>query len=178
MLSRTHAIMLLLLFIVPVALPAFASAPAPVAGLDLVAVVSRWAHVLVAIVMLGGAVFLRFILMPSVTEAFGENGYKTLRPALMRRWGKVVHVCIALFLVSGFYNYVAVTAPKHPGDALYHALFGVKFLLALPVFALASILVSTRERPSKLRANAGLWLAITVVLAIIVVLIGGVMKLR
>lgn len=174
--GRRHT--LFILIVLSVAGPAAAADAARGSGLDPIALISRWAHILSAIVMLGGAVFLRFILMPSVTEAFGENGHKTLRPVLMRRWQKVVHLCIALFLASGFYNYLAVTAPKHPGDALYHALFGVKFLLALVVFALASILVSTREKPSKLRANARLWLAITVGLAVIVVLIGGLMKLR
>lgn len=178
MFSRGHVVFLLLLAVSVFAAPVFAAEATMTAGLNPIALVSRWVHILSAIVMLGGAAFLRFILMPSVTEAFGENGHKTLRPVLMRRWQTVVHLCIALFLVSGFYNYLAVTAPKHPGDALYHALFGVKFLLALVVFALASILVSTREKASKLRANARLWLTITVGLAVIVVLIGGVMKLR
>lgn len=165
---------------VGLAMPALAAeagqlAPNAIAPL---ALASRWAHILAAAVMLGGAVFLRFVLMPSVTEAFGPEGHAKLRPVLMPRWKRIVHVCIALFLVSGFYNYIVVTAPKHPGDALYHALFGVKFLLALAVFALASMIVSTREKVNPIRRKTPLWLAVTIALAVAVVLIGGVMKLR
>lgn len=146
--------------------------------IEIVALLSRWAHILAAVFMLGGAFFIRYILMPSVTEAFGEEGHKKLRPALMKRWKWVVHPSIALFLLSGFYNYLAVTAPKHPGDGLYHALFGIKFLLALAVFAFASMLISTRERENVFRRNPKLWLAVTVALAVAIVLIGGFMKLR
>ncbi|HNR31251.1 MAG TPA: hypothetical protein PKI11_10210 [Candidatus Hydrogenedentes bacterium] len=145
-------------------------------GMAAAAVASRWAHILAAIVMLGGSVFLRFILMPSVSEAFGQEGHARLRPVLMRRWRRVVHTCIALFLASGLYNYFMVTAPRHAGQPAYHALFGIKFLLALAVFALASILVSGRERPSPVRANTPLWLGVTVGLAVATVLIGGIMK--
>lgn len=147
------------------------------AALSPVAVVSRWAHILAAIVMLGGSLFMRFVLMPSVAETYGHEGHQRLRPVLMRRWRRVVHVCIALFLVSGFYNYLVVTAPRHTGQPLYHALFGVKFLLALAVFFLASVLVSGRDRPSAIRANARLWLAVAAALGTAAVLIGGVMKL-
>ena len=150
-------------------------APNPISPL---ALVSRWAHVLAAVVMLGGAVFLRFVLMPSVTEAFGQEGHAKLRLVLMPRWKRIVHACIALFLISGFYNYIVVTAPKHPGDALYHVLFGVNFLLALAVFALASMIVSTREKVNPVRRKTPLWLAVTIALAVAAVLIGGVMKLR
>ena len=156
---------------------AYAADGAVPAGVPPLALLSRWAHILAAVVMLGGAVFLRFILMPSITEAFGATGHQTLRPVLMRRWRKVVHGCIAVFLVSGFYNYLAVTAPRHAGQPLYHALFGVKFLLGLAIFALASILVSGRDRSSPIRANAPLWMAVTVALGVTVVMIGGAMKL-
>jgi len=146
-------------------------------ALSPLAVVSRWAHILAAIVMLGGSIFLRFVLMPSVTEVYGQEGHQRLRPVLMRRWRRAVHACIALFLVSGFYNYLVVTAPRHAGQPLYHALFGVKLLLALVVFFLASVLVSGRDKPSAIRANPRQWIAIAAGLATAVVLIGGVMKL-
>lgn len=151
-------------------------AVSPDTGIAIPALLSRWAHILSAIVMLGGSIFIRFVLMPSVTEAFGPEGHQKLRPVLMKRWKKYVHGSILLFLVSGFYNFV-LQVPLHRGDGLYHALFGIKFVLAMAVFASISMLISTREKPNKLRENAALWMAITVTLAVIVVLIAGVMKL-
>ena len=145
---------------------------------ETIALVSRWGHVLAAVFMLGGAFFIRFILMPAVNETLGEEGHKKLRPALMKRWKWVVHPSILVFLLSGFYNYLAVTAPKHHGDALYNALFGIKFLLAMAVFAFASMLISTKERENVFRRNPKLWMAVTVALAVAIVLIAGFMKLR
>ncbi len=172
--------MLICLFCLLLASPAGAAEtgqaePNPI---DPIALVSRWAHILAAIFMLGGAAFIRFIMLPSVNEVLSDKDHARLHPVLMRRWRWVVHTCIALFLVSGFYNYLAVTAPKHPGDGLYHALFGIKFILAVVVFGLASVLISTREKKNLFRQNPGLWMAVTVALAVIVVLAGGIMKLR
>jgi len=36
---------------------------------------------------------------------------------------------VALLLISGLYNYLAVTRVQHAGQPLYHMLFGIKFLL-------------------------------------------------
>jgi uncharacterized membrane protein len=173
-------IVLTCLFLLLLGLPAEAvetgqAEPNPI---DPIALVSRWAHMLAAIFMLGGAAFIRFVMMPSVNEVISDEDHARLRPVLMRRWRWVVHTCIALFLVSGFYNYLAVTGPQHPGDGLYHALFGIKFILAIAVFGLASMLISTRERKNFFRRNPGMWMAVTVALAVIAVLVGGVMKLR
>ncbi|MFP4502291.1 MAG: hypothetical protein ACLFTT_14915 [Candidatus Hydrogenedentota bacterium] len=173
-------IVLACVFLVLFAAPALAAEtgqaePNPI---DPIALVSRWAHILAAIFMLGGAAFIRFIMTPSVNEVISGEDHARLRPVLMRRWRWVVHSSIALFLLSGFYNYLAVTAPNHPGDGLYHALFGIKFILAVVVFGLASMLVSTREKENLFRRNPRVWMAVTVALAVIAVLIAGVMKLR
>lgn len=140
------------------------------------ALLSRWAHIFSAIVLLGGSLFTRLWLHPAAMRTLGPEDHARLRSEIMRSWRKAVMFCILLFLVSGFYNYY-LQMPRHDGHALYHALFGIKLILALVVFALASILVSGRQRPSAIRSDAPKWLLITVLLAIAVVLIGGYMKL-
>lgn len=136
----------------------------------------RWMHILAAIVALGGSIFIRFVLMPSAQQVLDDTKHAELRTAVIRRWMKFVHTCILMFLVSGFYNYIVIMAPAHKGQSIYHMLFGIKFLLALVVFALAVALTSLKPWSEKLRANAKLWLGVLVVFAVIVVGISGYMR--
>ena len=135
----------------------------------------RWIHVGSAIVLVGGLIFYRLVFVPAASKVFSEEELEKLREPLMRRWKMYIHPSILLFLISGFYNYLVVTRVLHEGQGLYHALFGMKFLLALCVFALAIIMTSTMTWSEKLRKNQALW-SILVLLAITVALIGGYMK--
>jgi uncharacterized membrane protein YdjX (TVP38/TMEM64 family) len=61
---------------------------------------------------------------------------------------------------------------------LYHALFGVKFLIALlGVFPLAIMLTAGGDRFAAVKANAKTWMAVLVALAVVVVLISGFLRL-
>lgn len=141
-----------------------------------VELIMRWFHVLSAITAVGGAIFLKMALMPAAMSVLKEEEHNRLRVPLMKRWQKIIHTCIALFLISGFYNYLVVTRFQHDGQALYHALFGIKFLLALAVFFLAIALTSQGNLFADLRARARFWLGILVALAVAVVLISGFMR--
>jgi len=143
---------------------------------NLLPLIMRWIHILTAIVAVGGSFFLRVVLMPAASAVLSREEHNKLRPVLLRRWQKVVHVCIALFLLSGLYNYLAVTRHLHEGQPLYHALFGVKFLLALGIFTLAVLLTSLKPYTERLRTNSRFWLSLLLTLAFLVVLISGYMK--
>lgn len=137
-------------------------------------VLSRWTHVGTAIVILGGSVFLRFVLSPAASQ-LPEAEHQALRQNVMARWKRFVHVGIALFLISGFYNYIQAM-PNHKGDGLYHALIGTKILLALVVFTLASGLVGRSALFASLRNNPARWLGVIILLAAIIVGISGYAK--
>lgn len=139
--------------------------------------VMRWMHILAAIIAVGGAIYIRFVLMPSAQETLDDATHAKLRAAVTRRWMRFVHTCILLFLISGLYNYLVIQAPAHKGQSTYHMLFGIKFLLALVVFALAIALTSLKPWSEKLRANARFWLGLLVALAIAVVGVSGYMRL-
>ena len=144
---------------------------------DLVlAVIMRWTHIIAAITAVGGTLFLRFVLLPSAEKTLSPAEHSRLRESLIGHWQHVVHVCILAFLVSGFYNYLVITRFDHPDQPLYHALFGVKFLLALVVFALAVALTSKRPWSEALRGRMRLWGGILAAVAIAVVMLSGVMK--
>src|SRR5262249_3406376 len=84
----------------------------------------------------------------------------------------------ALLLLTGFYNYLVVTMPNHKGDSLYHMLIGIKILLALAVFFLASVLVGRAPAFEKLRQHRKTWLGVVILLAALIVVILGFVKLR
>ncbi len=142
----------------------------------LLAVLMRWAHILAAITALGGTLFIRFVLLPAAGTALTGDEYARLRQSFMGRWKKLVHTCIALFLISGFYNYLVNSIPNHKGQPLYHALFGVKFLLALGVFYLALGLTAGGSFGSGLRKRSPYWMLWMIALAVLVVLLSGVLK--
>lgn len=139
-------------------------------------VLSRWVHVGTAIVILGGSAFMRFVLMPAAHE-LPDSEHQALRLRVQSRWKRFVHAGIALFLISGFYNYFQAM-PLHKGDGLYHALLGIKMLLAFAVFGLASGLVGKSKLFEPIRANSARWLLVTIILASLVVLISGYVKVR
>jgi uncharacterized membrane protein len=139
-------------------------------------VISRIVHVFTAITLVGGSVFMAFVLGPSADE-LGEETHNKLREQVMKRWKKFVHGGIGLFLLSGFYNYI-VMIPLHKGDKLYHPLVGTKILLAFGIFFIASALVGRSKTFEGMRAQRAKWLKILVLLAAIVVSISGFVKVR
>jgi uncharacterized membrane protein len=138
-------------------------------------VLSRIIHVGTAIVLVGGTVFVRFLLLPAADKLSPES-HETLRASIGRVWKFFVHVGIVLFLLSGFYNYLVVTMPGHRGDSLYHMLIGIKILLALVVFFLAEVLVGRAPAFEKMRQNRKTWLGVIIVLAAVIVAISGYLK--
>jgi uncharacterized membrane protein len=144
---------------------------------DLIPLFSRWAHVGTTIVVVGGSVFMRFVLGPSAAS-LPDAEHNTLRASVTGRWKRFVHAGILLLLLSGFYNYLAVTRPKHEGDSLYGMLMGIKILLAFVVFFLGSALVGKSAGLQKIRDKRNTWLLVVVLLSAIIVGIAGFLKMR
>lgn len=143
--------------------------------MEAMSILFRWMHVGTAIVLVGGTCFLRFVLAPAAAQLSDEEHAK-LKELVMKKWKMFVHIGIVLFLVSGFYNFIVVQVPRHRGDSLYHALIGIKILLALAIFFFASALVGRSKTFDGMRANAKKWQTVIIVLAAIVVGISGYAK--
>jgi uncharacterized membrane protein len=142
----------------------------------------RWAHILAAMVAVGGLFYARYGLLPAM-QVLDDRTREDLHDAIRKRWLPWVIGSITLLLASGLANFLLFndaakqweegTWMKQTG---YHALFGVKFLLALAVFYFASGLVGRGEGTAWIRANRGRWLSVTLVLAVAVVMISGWMR--
>jgi uncharacterized membrane protein len=139
-------------------------------------VVSRIVHVSTAILLVGGSAFVYLILL-GAAKTLTDESHQALREAIRERWKRVVHAGIALFLLSGFYNFWRALG-AHEGDGLYHGLVGTKILLALVVFFIASALVGKSAKLEFMRRQQGKWLSIMLTLAAIIVCISGYVKVR
>jgi uncharacterized membrane protein len=100
--------------------------------MDPVTLALRWAHVLAAIVAMGGLVFARYGLLPALAEV-DEATRERIHDRIRRSWLPWVIGAITVLLASGLANFLLFNARvKAEGWAgggwmratSYHALFG------------------------------------------------------
>jgi uncharacterized membrane protein len=139
--------------------------------MEYISLVMRWMHVLAAIALMGGAIFMRFGLHPSLA-ALGEDQQKALKAAVRGRWSKWVMGASAFLLISGAVNF-ALFMTRYNLEKPYHMVIGIKMLIALAVLFIAATLVGRSANAEKFREKAVMWLNINLLLATIVVCLGG-----
>ena len=144
----------------------------------------RWAHILAAIVAMGGLVFARFALVPALSDIDAATRDR-IHDAIRRRWLPWVIGAITVLLASGLANFLLFNGRvKAEGWAdgqwmrqtSYHALFGAKFLMAMVAFYFASALVGRGEGTQWVRNDRAKWLSVTLGLTLAVVLLSGWMR--
>ncbi len=141
---------------------------------QILSMVLRALHLIAASTALGGMVFARFAFVPALNE-LEAGARERLHEAVRSRWAKFVHVSILFLLLSGLYNFGNIIK-TYQLMRPYHMLFGIKFLLALVVFAVASILAGRSGLAQKLRQNAKTWLNLNLVLIVSIIFLSGVLK--
>lgn len=142
--------------------------------MNYVDLVLRWMHILAATTMVGGTLFLRFAWFPSVKDADAstrESQFSGMRSG----WAKLVMLSTLFLLVSGLINAVNNIKRYDLGGA-YHGLVLAKLLIALALFFLSARVAGRSESAQRFRTNIGKWLTINSVLALLLVLMGGFMK--
>jgi uncharacterized membrane protein len=142
---------------------------------ELVGLLMRWMHILSAIALMGGTIFMRFGLHPSLATLDPQQ-QEQLKAAVRRHWAKWVMVTSGFLLFSGIVNIVLFTSNKEISPMPYHAIVTLKMLLALVIFFVASVLVGRSPNAEKFRAKAVFWMNLNLVLAVIVVMIGGYLR--
>lgn len=145
-------------------------------SIDPVLLFSRWLHLSAAIVAIGGVAFQRLAYLPGLSGTLPESSLTGLRDSVRKRWAPVVHACIVILLLTGGYNFVVQALPPKIEPMPYHALFGVKFLAAIAVFFIASILVGRGEGFASMRTKAKGALTGLLVLGAIIVLLSGMLN--
>jgi len=136
----------------------------------------RWAHILPAIALLGGAFFMRFALLPAI-EGLSEESRETMADGVRKRWSKVVMASAFFLLVSGFYNIFAATN-KYDLPSWYMGIITAKLILALGIFFLASVLSGRSESAAKYQAKSKMWLNINLAMAVTLVCLAGGLRMH
>lgn len=142
---------------------------------EYIVLVSRWIHLATAIVLVGGAAFMRFALIPSAVEVLDDATHRSLREAIRKRWAKFVHIGIALLLLTGGLNFAILSIPPKIHPIPYHPIFGVKLLAALAIFFLATALVGRSPGLARIRENSRTSLNRLLALATLIVVLSGVL---
>jgi uncharacterized membrane protein len=137
----------------------------------------RYLHILGAITLMGGTIFMRFALAPVVATLDGPTK-SSIHEQVRSRWSKFVMLAAAFLLISGIANMILYSSSRgYEIERLfgmpYGAVTGIKFLLALPIFLFASFLAGRSDTAKKFQANAVMWMNVNLVLALSMVLIGG-----
>jgi uncharacterized membrane protein len=143
---------------------------------NVVLLISRWIHLASAIVAVGGAVFMRYALLPAAKTTLADDVHERLREAVRTRWVKFVYASIALLLITGSINFAILAIPPKIKPLPYHPIFGVKLLAAFAVFFIASALMSKGPGFANIRANRAKWLGILLALGGLIVLLSGILN--
>ena len=100
-------------------------------------IIFRWTHIFAAAIVVGGFAYARFVFYPAMAT-IEESEQAKLRESIAANLRPWALTSIVLLVLSGSYNFYRVVASGV--DTAYHMAFGLKFLLALHVFAMLFLL--------------------------------------
>lgn len=136
----------------------------------------RYLHILGAITLMGGTIFMRFGLAP-VVAGMETSAKAAFHEQVRGRWAKFVMLASALLLISGIANMILYSSRRYEIETLlgmkYQMILGIKFLLALPIFFIAALLTGRSGLAQKIQAQRMMWMNVNLALALVMVLIGG-----
>ena len=147
--------------------------------MDALLLLLRWMHIFGAVILVGGLCFTRFALLPALADT-DDNTREKIQEKIRRKWLPWVIIGITLLLVSGLTNFILfndTVKSQEWGDGQwmrqtsYHAIFGVKFLLALGVFYFASGLFGRGSGTAWIRSDRMRWLGVTLGLVVAVIML-------
>ncbi len=123
-------------------------------------VIMRWLHLSSAIVLIGGSVYWRLVLMPS-SFALPADERDVLDERDAANFRPFVAAAIAGLLLSGIFNILA-----NPGHSRVHnIMLAIKLLLAAHVFA--AVLAAVRARKAgRMRTLTGVAISGAVIIGI------------
>ena len=133
-------------------------------------VVAKFLHVVSAAIALGGIAVILWALLPSLGGMDAEAA-AAVSDQVARRFGAMVWVVIVLLLVTGIYMLVLVTTSGVPSRS-YHAIVGIKILLALAVFGISLGITLPMKGLESRRKNRRRWMIINIHLIAIVFFLG------
>ena len=143
--------------------------------MDPLALVMRILHIVPAIFLAGGILFLWSTLLPGMASLDSETR-KSVVDGMRGKWAKVVMICSALLLASGLYNAVSNILKYEYTSVPYHMLVTLKLVLAVAVMFITARLSGRSESAEKFREKMPFWMSVNTALVFVIILLGSTMK--
>ena len=151
--------------------------------MDWIAFISRFVHIVTAITLAGGLIYISRVQLPALQELGGQEGSggdDELNETLRRRWARLVMFSIMCLILSGVYNYITTINAAKAGQIelakFYHPVVGVKIILAFGVFFLASILSGRTPAARRMQENLRSRMHLTVLAVVVIVALASALK--
>jgi uncharacterized membrane protein len=155
--------------------PLVAQSMPPIDGQYFLLLSSRVLHILASIVLVGGLFYLRMIVAPRLRASDSTSDADPWFAGRRGAWAMWVGIATLLLIVTGLFNFI-VNVKTYEINTSYHMMVGLKILAAVVVFFLAAVLAGRSGLAERLRHNMKFWLSACLLTAILVVIIGSVMR--
>jgi hypothetical protein len=132
----------------------------------------RWLHIFSAITAVGATIFLRLVLIPSLT-GLPDEARALLLKNMAGRLRTLIHSAIGGIIISGLYNTHVLWKTS---IAPYGFVYAIKVSLASMIFVVAILLTSSRPKRAAFQAHRKKWLAVNVILAVIIVALSSYLR--
>ena len=127
--------------------------------MEVLIILSRWLHVMSAILVIGGTFFMRVILPLGLAQADPAS-----REAVFLRCRRVfkmlVHTCILFLILSGVFNTMRAWNDYRLNRPLMHGLWGPHVILGATAMVIALILLAPKQPPKWHKTGAAINLVI------------------
>ena len=131
---------------------------------DALNVLMRWLHLTSMVVLIGGVLYARFVIVPALTSLPAQD-QDTLGAAMSARYRSLLYLAMLFLTGTGIYN-MFMNLGRGP---LYQALLGIKMLLVLHVFAVGILIVKPKN-PKRARMMTGIVISGLTIIAMSAVL--------
>jgi len=133
----------------------------------------RVLHVLSAIGLLGGTMFVVVGMLPALKARLEDDEQRAeLASAAVRKYYKITHASILLLLATGVAQWVMLHDVYEQGNkALIASMLGTKVLIALGIFT-----IIFAQAFGVLKGPPGRWAKVGMVMGVLVVILAGVVR--
>lgn len=142
--------------------------------MDLLSLLMRIAHILGAIGLLGGTLFIVVALLPSL-KLVDEQFKTSLMEIVKKRFYRIAHPAIMLLIISGTYNWVknidAYRLCTKMHGPMLQAMLGTKVLLAVAI-----TVIVFAQTFKVLPGPASRWAKVNLTLGLIIVILAGIVR--
>ncbi len=104
-------------------------------------VTMRWLHISSMMTLLGGILYARFVVAPSLAT-LAADARAQVGEAMAARYRSLMYAAIAILMLTGLYNLILNISGKPP---IYHMLLTVKLLGVLHIFAVGFLIVQPKN---------------------------------